>query len=68
MGYIVRHALSPFAGLGDEFGNDYADGPVRRVRLDSFRDAACLVQEIGVFLYAESYRCLSYLQRLVLSF
>ena len=52
MGYIVRHALSPFAGLGDEFGNDYADGPVRRVRLDSFRDAACLVQEIGVFLYA----------------
>lgn len=50
VGYIVRHALSPFAGLGDEFGNDYADGPVRRVRLDRFRDAACLVQEIGVFL------------------
>ena len=50
MGYIVRRDFSPFAGLGDEFGNDYADGPVRRVRLDCFRDAACLVQEIGVFL------------------
>ena len=38
-----------FAGLGDEFGNDYADGSVRRIRLDSVRNAACLVQGIGGF-------------------
>lgn len=49
MGYIVRRDLSPFAGLGDEFGNDYADGPVRRIRLDSVRNAARLVQGIGGF-------------------
>lgn len=49
MGYIVRRDLSPFAGLGDESGNDYADGPVRRIRLDSVRNAACLVQGIGGF-------------------
>ena len=49
VGYIVRRDLSPFAGLGDEFGNDYADGSVRRIRLDSVRNAACLVQGIGGF-------------------
>ena len=48
MGYIVRRDLSPFAGLGDESGNDYTDDPVCRIRLDSVRNAACrLVQGIG---------------------